>query len=54
VPEIFNRLRQLRRNSLFASEQGISRSKTGNEYEIYSEFRAALEKPALEGSHLLS
>jgi transposase len=32
--EIFNRLRQLPRHSLFASEQGIRRGKTGNEYEI--------------------
>jgi len=45
--EIFNRLRQLRRNSLFALEQGIPRSKTGNEYEICSEFEVGFSGDSL-------
>jgi hypothetical protein len=33
------RFRHLPRNSLFSSEQGMSRSKTGNEREIFSHFK---------------
>jgi hypothetical protein len=47
--EIFNRLRQLRRNSLFALEQGIPGSKTGNEHEICSEFEKRFNAQGGEG-----
>ena len=48
-----NRFRQLHRNSLFSMEQGIGQSKTGNEYEIYSDFRLS-EPDQVVGGHRFS